>query len=121
MEQGLARGRPAALTVLSKEQILVCGTSGFPEFKQGSEMGDVVISVAVGDEFLIPLKTIATAGYVWKFDSLPDSIQVVKTVNQRDDAKPGDSNVQIFHFRALKAGEYTITFSSGSSMGKQCN
>ena len=73
-------------------------------------MGDVVISVAVGDEFLIPLKTIATAGYVWKFDSLPDSIQVVKTVNQRDDAKPGDSNVQIFHFRALKAGEYTITF-----------
>ena len=75
-------------------------------------MGDEIINVAVGDGFRIPLKTIATAGYVWKIDSFPDSIQAVKTENekQRDDAKPGDLNIQIFYFRALKRGQDTITF-----------
>jgi predicted secreted protein len=116
-EQESAHGARAGSTALSKEQILVCGTNGFPNFEAGSEMANGMINVEVDDEFRIPLKTIATAGYVWKIDALPDSIQLLETENEkrRDDARPGDPNNQFFRFQV-----YNQVYSF-SAMGKQSN
>ena len=74
-----------------------------------------MITVAMGDEFTISLTSIATAGYVWKFESLPDAIQLLgkETGKPAGDAKPGDSTDQIFRFRANKAGEHKIKFTLG--------
>lgn len=73
------------------------------------------IAVAVDGEFTISLKSIATAGYVWKVESLPDAIQLLGTENEQPagDAKPGDSTGQIFRFRARKTGEHKIKFALG--------
>jgi predicted secreted protein len=75
-------------------------------------MTSETIDVKVNQEFRIPLKSIGTAGYVWKIESLPDAIQLLGTENEKPagDVKPGDSTTQAFRFRAPKAGEYTITF-----------
>lgn len=75
-------------------------------------MTSETIDVKVNQEFRIPLKSIATAGYVWKIESLPDAIQFLGTENEKPagDIKPGDPITQVFRFRALKAGEYTILF-----------
>jgi predicted secreted protein len=78
-------------------------------------MSTDMITVAVNDEFTISLQSIATAGYLWKVDSLPDAIQLLGTENEKpaDDMKPGDSTGQVFHFRAHKTGEYEIRFVLG--------
>lgn len=78
-------------------------------------MSDDMITVAVDDEFMISLKSIATAGYLWKVESLPDGIQLLGTENEKPagDAKPGDSTPQIFRFRAHETGEHKITFTLG--------
>ena len=75
-------------------------------------MTSETIDAKVDQEFRIPLKSIGTAGYVWKIESLPDAIQLLGTENEKPagDIKPGDSTTQVFRFRAPKAGEYTITF-----------
>lgn len=75
-------------------------------------MDSDTIDVKVSHEFRIPLKSIGTAGYLWKVESLPDAIQPLGSENEKPaaDTKPGDSTTQIFRFRALKAGEYAITF-----------
>lgn len=75
-------------------------------------MTSETIDVKVDQEFRIPLKSIATAGYVWKIQTLPDTIQLLGTENEKPagDMKPGDSTAQVFRFRAPKAGEYKITF-----------
>ena len=75
-------------------------------------MTSETIDVKVDHEFRIRLQSIGTAGYVWKIESLPDAIQLLGSENEKPggDTKPGDSTTQIFRFRALKAGEYTITF-----------
>lgn len=74
-----------------------------------------MITVAVNDEFTISLKSIATAGYIWKVESLPDAIQLLGTENEKPagDVKPGDSTDQIFRFRADKTGEHKIRFALG--------
>ena len=70
------------------------------------------VDVKVNQEFRIPRKSIATAGYVWKIESLPDAIQFLGSENEKPAGgmKPGDSTTQIFRIQALKAGEYSITF-----------
>ena len=75
-------------------------------------MTSETIEVKVDQEFRIPLKSIATAGYVWKVQTLPDEIQLLGSEYEKPagDVKPGDSTTQAFRFRAPKAGEYTITF-----------
>ena len=75
-------------------------------------MASDTITVAVDHEFTISLKSIATAGYVWKIEMLPDTIQLLGSEIEKsaDDNKPGDPITQVFRFRALKAGEYTILF-----------
>jgi predicted secreted protein len=74
-----------------------------------------MIAVVVGDEFTISLKSIATAGYVWKVESLPDAIQHLGTETGKpaEDSSPGDSTDQIFRFRAHEPGEYTLNFRLG--------
>jgi predicted secreted protein len=74
-----------------------------------------IISVAVNDEFTISLKSIATAGYLWKIESLPEGIQLLGTENEKlaGDRKPGDSTHQIFRFRAQQTGEHEINFMLG--------
>jgi predicted secreted protein len=75
-------------------------------------MTSETIDAKVDQEFRIPLKSIGTAGYVWKIESLPDAIQLLGTENEKpaSDIKPGDSTSQVFRFRALKAGEHTLVF-----------
>lgn len=70
------------------------------------------ISVAVGEEFTISRRSIATAGYLWKIESLPAAIQFLRTENEQPagDAKPGNATNQIFRFRAQKTGEHKIMF-----------
>ena len=78
-------------------------------------MSTDMITVSVNDEFTISLKSIATAGYVWKIESLPEDIQLLGTETGKpaDAAKPGDSTGQIFRFRAHKTGEHQIKFTLG--------
>jgi len=75
-------------------------------------MTSETLDAKVDQEFRIPLKSIGTAGYVWKIESLPDAVQRLGTENEKpaSDIKPGDSTSQVFRFRALKAGEHTIVF-----------
>ncbi|HXQ35169.1 MAG TPA: protease inhibitor I42 family protein [Anaerolineales bacterium] len=75
-------------------------------------MTSEMIDVKVDQEFRIPLQSIATAGYLWKVESLPEAIQLLGSENEKpaSDTKPGDSTTQIFRFRTLKPGEHTITF-----------
>ena len=70
------------------------------------------ITVAMNEEFTISLKSIATAGYLWKIESLPNAIQLLDTENEKPagDTKPGDPTTQVFRFRAQEAGEHKITF-----------
>jgi len=70
------------------------------------------ITVAVDREFTISLKSMATAGYIWKIQTLPDAIQLLGSVIEKSasDIKPGDATTQVFKLRALKAGEHTIVF-----------
>jgi predicted secreted protein len=79
------------------------------------------LTVAVNEEFTISLKSIATAGYLWKVESLPDAIQFLGTENEKPagDVKPGDSTGQIFRFRADKTGEHKIKFVLGRPWEKK--
>src|SRR5262245_39052162 len=92
--------------------ILACGISGSPKPRKGMDMASDSISVEVDQEFSVPLKSIATAGYVWKIESLPDALQSLGSEIQKPsvETKPGDATTQVFWFRALKAGEYSLTF-----------
>lgn len=73
------------------------------------------ITVAVDEEFTVSLETIATAGYLWKIESLPNAIQLLGTGNEKPpgERKPGDSTNQIFRFRAPEPGDYEIKFALG--------
>ena len=70
------------------------------------------LSVAMGEEFTIPLRSIATAGYLWKIQSLPGAIEFLKTENEEraEDAKPGNATHQLFRFQAKQAGKHKIMF-----------
>jgi predicted secreted protein len=78
-------------------------------------MSTDMLAVAVDEEFTVSLQSIATAGYLWKVESLPNGIQLLGTEHEKlaGDTKPGDSTVQIFRFRAHKTGEHQIKFALG--------
>ena len=71
--------------------------------------------MAKDNEFAISFESIATAGYLWKIESLPDAIQLLGTENKKPvgDEKPGDSTSQTFRFRARETGDYKIQFALG--------
>jgi predicted secreted protein len=75
-------------------------------------MADETVHVKVGQEFSIPLKTIATAGYIWRIQSLPDALRSLETKKEKlgGETKPGDPTTQVFRFQVLEAGEHTMVF-----------
>ena len=75
-------------------------------------MSKSVIAVGVDEEFAIPLQSSATAGYLWKIESLPEGVEHLGSENQNPagEMKPGDPTTRVFRFRARKAGEYKLTF-----------
>jgi len=69
------------------------------------------ITVSVGKEFAVRLKSTPTTGYVWEVQSLPESIRLLGSDYEKPaDGRPGDSMTHAFRFQALKTGEHTITF-----------
>ena len=78
-------------------------------------MSGDMITVSMDDEFTISLQSIATAGYVWKIESLPDGILLLGTENEQSagGGRPGDSTSQIFRFRAHQTGDHKIKFKLG--------
>ena len=74
-----------------------------------------MITLAKDDEFTISLGSIATAGYVWKIESLPNAVQLLGKESEKPagEQKPGDSTRQIFRFRARETGNYEIRFVLG--------
>ena len=70
------------------------------------------ILVAVGGEFTVRIKSTPTTGYVWEVQSLPKSVQLLGSDYEKPASRvqPGDPAIQVFRFRAQRAGEHTITF-----------
>ena len=75
-------------------------------------MTSETISTAVGDEFEVRLKATPSTGYVWEAQSLPESVQLSGSDYEQPspNPRPGDPAIQVFRFRANRAGDYTITF-----------
>jgi predicted secreted protein len=75
-------------------------------------MSKDVIAVEVDEEFTISLQSIATAGYLWKIESLPEGVEHLGTENQKPsgEAKPGSPTTRVLRFRARKTGEYELVF-----------
>jgi predicted secreted protein len=68
------------------------------------------ITTAAGETFTIRLHGAATAGYRWEVGTLPPEIRLEPGGESPGDAgKPGDPQEQVFQFRALKVGQYSIT------------
>lgn len=80
-------------------------------------MSKDVIAVGVDEEFAIPLQSSATAGYLWKIESLPEGVEHLGSENRNPagEMKPGDPTTRVFRFRARKAGEYTLIFALARS------
>jgi predicted secreted protein len=69
------------------------------------------ITTAAGEEFVIHLSAVATAGYQWEVRTLPPGIRLVNPAPENIPGdRPGGTVTEIFRFRAEKAGDYTITF-----------
>jgi len=70
------------------------------------------IRVAVGREFAVRLKSTPTTGYLWELHTLPEGAQLLGSDAEKPAVatQPGDPVIQVFRFRAEKAGEHIITF-----------
>ena len=70
------------------------------------------VIVAVGEEFTVCLKSTPTTGYVWEMHTLPEGLQLLGSDYEKpaSGVQPGDPVIQVFRFRAQKAGEYISTF-----------
>ena len=99
---------------------LLCGGHGFGALAQvvllivGSCLAPMVaqqITAETGKTFTVQLQAAAGAGYLWEVQALPSEIRLESSVTEvPEGARPGDPARQKFQFRALKPGEYTITF-----------
>lgn len=70
------------------------------------------IIIAVGGELTVRLKSTPTTGYVWEVRTLPEGVQLLGSDYEKPASgiRPGDPVIQVFRFRAQKAGEYIVTF-----------
>ena len=71
------------------------------------------VSVGQSEEFEIRLAATPTTGYTWQVVNAPPQIQALgNSYVQPTQGQPvaGGSGVQVFRFRALQAGSYTLTF-----------
>jgi len=69
------------------------------------------ITVAVGQEFTVSLKSTPTTGYVWEAQNLPPNLVLLDSQYEKPkgDIKPGSPVTQSFRFKAQAAGDYKIT------------
>jgi len=70
------------------------------------------ISAAVGQEFIVSLKSTPATGYVWEVQNFPPNLVLSGSDYEKPkgDIKPGSAVTQAFRFKAQAAGEYSITF-----------
>jgi len=69
------------------------------------------ITTAPGEEFVVRLAAVATAGYQWEVRTLPPGIRLENPAPENIPGdRPGGTVTEVFRFRAEKAGDYTITF-----------
>src|SRR5215813_14829241 len=70
------------------------------------------ITVAVGQEFTVSLKSTPTTGYVWEVQKLPPGVVLSGSDYEtpKGAIKPGSPVTQVFRFKVQTAGEYNITF-----------
>lgn len=65
----------------------------------------------VGETFEITLESNPTTGYMWEWSNNKDSTVVAKVSNKYEGSKPaipGSGGVEVFTFKALKAGKATL-------------
>ena len=69
------------------------------------------ITVAVGQEFTVSLKSTPTTGYVWEVQNLPPNLVLLGSDYEKPkgDIKPGSPVTQSFRFKAQASGGSTIT------------
>jgi predicted secreted protein len=68
------------------------------------------VRVAVGQAFTVRLQSTPTTGYVWQVQSLPEGVQLSGSdFESGRHAPPGSPLTQVFRFRVVKAGQYTVT------------
>jgi len=66
-----------------------------------------------GDQFEIALEANATTGFRWDVDIGPTAtgrVELVEETYDLDSSKVGAGGVQRFRFRAVRAGDATLTF-----------
>jgi predicted secreted protein len=64
-----------------------------------------------GLPFAVELKSGPSTGYQWQIPSAPDGIQLLDSeYRPAPNAQIGDPATQVFHFRASKAGHYSLRF-----------
>ncbi|MBZ5675579.1 MAG: protease inhibitor I42 family protein [Acidobacteriia bacterium] len=69
------------------------------------------ITTAAGEEFVVRLPAVATAGYQWEVRTLPPGIRLESPAPETIPGdRPGDTVTEVFRFRAEKAGDYSISF-----------
>ncbi|HUK40856.1 MAG TPA: protease inhibitor I42 family protein [Candidatus Acidoferrales bacterium] len=70
------------------------------------------ITVAVGQEFTVSLKSTPTTGYVWEAQNLPPNLVLLGSDYEKPKGamKPGSPVTQSFRFKAQAPGEYRVTF-----------
>jgi predicted secreted protein len=70
------------------------------------------ITVPVGKQFPVCLKSNPTTGYTWEIKSLPGNIEFQGSDFKISDSniQPGDPGLQVFLFEAKNEGDYTISF-----------
>ena len=72
------------------------------------------ISVKEGEVFEIPLQAMPSTGYVWSLVSVPEGLQLLESSTDAGGAqRPGDPITQVFHVKALHAGNYLLQFLHG--------
>jgi predicted secreted protein len=70
------------------------------------------IMVAVGREFTVRLKSDSRTGYFWRVCALAEGVEFIGSCldKPRDSPLHDVKAIQVFRFRAVAAGEYTIRF-----------
>ncbi len=66
------------------------------------------LTLRVGEEHRVRLRSLGTAGYVWTAEADGSSVQVSHTRSSADAGTPGASSDEIIVIRTLAAGSATV-------------
>jgi predicted secreted protein len=98
---------------LWKEQIPQCIISGtHSNFDGDSFVTFETIRVNVGEDFTVRLKSTPTTGFIWTTHDTPMGLELLGSESEKllGDAQAGDPVTQVFRFRALGIGDFSIHF-----------